>query len=168
MELPICEICVKEDILCPSCEEKLRKGEITEIDVKLSKLIYKLSEKYPGIRGISIKKTIDMGNLLVLIVGKNEIGNLIGKGGSIIKRIKKEVKRKIKVLEETENEKKLVQDVLLPARVQGINIVYMRDGTQEYKVRIPKEDMQALPADVQTIEKLLKRVTKKDMKVIFE
>lgn len=167
MKAPICEICLKSGILCLGCEDKLRQGVITDLDVKISKLLYELEEEHQ-IRDISFKKAVESRALIVISVGKGEIGNLIGKGGKTVKFLQKALKKKIRIIEDTEDKKKIIQDLLHPARVLGMNVLYMPSGEQKYKVRIPREDERRVPTNVQSAEEIISKLINLKVTIAFE
>ncbi len=82
MKAPICEVCLKTDgILCPADEKKLQDGIISELDVKVARLLYKLL----GDADIEFKKAVEAGDLVVIVVGEGDVPVVIGKGGKNIK-----------------------------------------------------------------------------------
>ena len=167
MKAPICDICLKSGILCLGCEEKLKRGTITELDVKISKLLYQLEEEH-HIRDITFSRAVESRNLIVIIVGKGEIGNLIGKGGKTVKFLQRSLRKKIRIIEDTDDTRKIIQDLLHPARVLGMNILYLPSGENQYKVRIPKEDERRIPTTVKSAEEIITKLVKQKIKIAFE
>ncbi|MBU7014726.1 MAG: KH domain-containing protein [Theionarchaea archaeon] len=167
MKAPICEICLKSGILCLGCEEKLRKGTITDLDVKISILLYQLEQEH-HIRDISFVKAVESRSIIVIIVGKGEIGNLIGKGGKTVKFLQRSLRKKIRIIEDTDDVRKIIQDLLHPARVMGMNILYMPSGETKHKVRVPREDERRIPTTVQSAEEILSKLTDLNIQVTFE
>ncbi|MGD2247071.1 MAG: transcription elongation factor NusA [Candidatus Methanofastidiosia archaeon] len=167
MKAPICDVCLKSGILCLGCEEKLKKGTITELDVKISKLLYQL-EKENHIRDITFVKAVESKSLIVIIVGEGEIGNLIGKGGKTVKFLQRSVRKKIRIIEDTDDFKKIIQDLLHPARVLGINILYLPSDEKKYKVRVPKEDERRIPTSVKSAEEILSKLVNLPIEIAFE
>lgn len=167
MKAPICEICLKSGILCLGCEEKLKKGIITELDVKISKLLYELEEEH-HIRDITFVKAVESRSLIVIIVGEGEIGNLIGKGGKTVKFLQRALRKKIRIIEDTDDIRKIIQDLLHPARILGMNILYLPSGDKRYKVRIPKEDERRVPTNVQSAEEIISKLTDLEVEIAFE
>jgi len=167
MKAPICDICLKSGILCLGCEEKLKRGTITDLDVKISKLLYQLEEEH-HIRDITFYRAVESRNLIVIIVGKGEIGNLIGKGGKTVKFLQRSLRKKIRIIEDTEDTRKIIQDLLHPARVLGMNILYLPSGENQYKVRIPKEDERRIPTTVKSAEEIITKLVKQKIMIAFE
>jgi transcription antitermination factor NusA-like protein len=167
MKAPICDVCLKSGILCLGCEEKLKRGTITELDVKISKLLYQL-EKENHIRDITFVKAVESKSLIVIIVGEGEIGNLIGKGGKTVKFLQRSVRKKIRIIEDTDDFKKIIMDLLHPARVLGINILYLPSEEKKYKVRVPKEDERRIPTSVKSAEEILSKLVNLPIEIAFE
>ncbi len=167
MKAPICDICLRSGILCLGCEDKLKMGVISELDVKIAKLLFELEEEH-HIRDVSFLKAVESRSLIVIIVGKGEIGNLIGKGGKTVKFLQKALKKKIRIIEDTEDKRKIVQDLLHPARVLGMNVLYLPSGEQKYKVRISKEDERRIPTNVQSAEETISKLTNLEVKIALE
>lgn len=167
MKAPICDICLKSGILCLGCEDKLKRGVISELDVKIAKLLFELEEEH-HIRDVSFLKAVESRSLIVIIVGKGEIGNLIGKGGKTVKFLQKALKKKIRIIEDTEDKRKIIQDLLHPARVLGMNVLYLPSGEQKYKVRISKEDERRIPTNVQSAEETISKLTNLEVKIALE
>ncbi|MFQ6051746.1 MAG: transcription elongation factor NusA [Candidatus Hydrothermarchaeota archaeon] len=168
MEFPVCSICVKSDLLCPGCEYKLEKGEISELDVEISRALYGMKDKYKTLRDISFKRSICKDDFVAIIIKEGKVGGLIGKGGKIIKTLSKRIGKTIRVIEDTKDEKVIAQELLTPAQVRGINIVFLPDGKERFKVRISKDDEKRLPADMKVLEEILCLLTGKYMEIVPE
>ncbi|WP_456482667.1 hypothetical protein [Methanopyrus sp.] len=172
MELPICEVCAKTGLLCPGCEERLERGEITETDVEVSKKLVELKEEHPSLEDVALLRTIDTGNLVVLVTKPGMAGKLIGKRGRISRALSDHLGKKVRVVEEIENPKdvrqlrKLIQDLILPARLLSVNVVYEPDG-ERYKAVIHHRDRHRVPADTEELEKAVKELTGIEVEVTF-
>lgn len=163
MELPICDVCLKSGILCQGCEKKLKSGEITPVELDIAIILYKL-----GDGKIGFKKTIDMGELLVIVTDKDQVGKLIGKGGKIVRAISKEIGKKVRVVGEDSDLKSVAKDLLAPARISGINIVYGKDGREKYKIRVKKEDARRIPSKLEQLNSIIKLLTDEETMVVVD
>jgi len=85
MKAPICNVCLKSDVLCSGCQEKLDEGEITELDIKISRILHELSNEYGSLRDSEIIKAIDTENVIVIVTAKGDGAKVVGKGGEIVK-----------------------------------------------------------------------------------
>lgn len=165
MKIPICEICAKSTALCSGCEEKLKAGRLSELDVKISRLLEKLAETH-NMQGADFYKAVDL-DKLVLVLTKGDVGVLIGKEGRVVSEISNAVGKKVRIAEVSGDMRKTVSDVLVPVRVLGINTIF-GDGKQKYRVRLPRNEMRQLPADVKTLEKALGQLFDAEVMIAFE
>lgn len=163
MRAPICEVCLKSDALCEECGKKLSENEISETDVRVSRYIYKL-EKTMFISDIHLVKTHELDGFIVLIVD-GSIGSLIGKSGRIIKMMSSDLGKRIRILAKGDV-RKMVQDLVSPARVFGINVLYSPKG-EEYTVVIPQVDKRKIFMDDGTLKKALSILFNKEVSVKF-
>ncbi len=169
MKAPICEVCLKtDDILCPADEKKLQEGIISELDVKVARLLYKLI----GDVDMEFKKAVEAGDLVVIMVGEGDVPITIGKAGKNIKALMRELEKRIRVIEAAdvnspEDLKKLATDLLYPAGVFGVNIVYKPGGGHYYKVLILSRDRKKLPEKPQLLEEILSQIAGAEVKITF-
>ena len=70
----------------------------------------------------TIKDCIIEPNNVTFIVKKGEIGQIIGKNGSIINKIKKELRREINVYEHSDKPEDFIKNLLYPVKIQEIEI----------------------------------------------
>jgi len=154
MVLPVCDVCLKSGMLCQGCENKLKSGEITQLDLDIAKLLFKL-----GDGKIGFKKTIEIGDVLIIVTDKDHVGKIIGKSGKIVRAISKKVGKKVRVIRECSNFKEIARDLIAPARISGINIVYGRDGEEKYKIRVMGEDSRRLPARLDVLNNIMNQLT---------
>jgi transcription antitermination factor NusA-like protein len=169
MKAPICEVCLKtDDILCPADEKKLQEGIISELDVKVARLLYKLL----GDVDMEFKKAVEAGDIIVIMVGEGDVPITIGKGGKNIKALMRELGKRIRVIEavevkDTEDLKKLATDLLYPASVFGVNVVYKPGGGTYYKVLVLSRDRKKLPEKAETLESILSQIAGTEVKINF-
>jgi transcription antitermination factor NusA-like protein len=149
------------------CENKVKEGKISPLDVKISRILFDLAKNDRGIASINFKRSIEADDLIVILVGKGEISNVVGKGGRMIHRLEEALNSKIRVIEEGADIRKQVQDVLTPAKVLGINILYSGGG-EEYRVRIPRAHLKLLPTSIDTFQAFFRKLTNKNIKLVFE
>jgi len=154
MILPVCDVCLKSGILCQGCENKLESGEISQIDLDIAKVLFKLGDGKLG-----FKKTIEVGDIVIIITEKDQVGKLIGKNGKIVRELSRTVGKKIRVVGKDSDLKAMSTDILAPARVSGINIVYGTDGEEKYKIRVMQEDSRKLPGRLDVLNEIIELLT---------
>ncbi|WP_297464168.1 KH domain-containing protein [Thermococcus sp.] len=169
MKAPICEVCLKtDDILCPADEKKLQEGIISELDVRVARLLYRLL----GDVDMEFKKAVEAGDLIVIMVGRGDVPIAIGKGGKNIKALMRELGKRVRVIEavevkDTEDLKKLATDLLYPAGVFGVNVVYRPGGGNYYKVLVLGRDRKKLPEKPELLEDILSQIAGTEVRINF-
>ena len=163
MVLPVCDVCLKSGMLCQGCENKLKSGEITQMDLDIAKLLYKLGEGKIG-----FKKTIEIGDTVIIVTDKEQVGKLIGKSGKIVREISRSIEKKVRVVGENSDLRAVAKDILAPARLSGINIVYGKDGQKKYKIRVMAEDSRRIPGRLDFLNSIIKELTSEDTLVVVD
>jgi transcription antitermination factor NusA-like protein len=135
--------------------------------VDASRVLYEFSQKNRGLNAISFKRAVEAGDLVVLLVGRGDVKSVVGRGGKTIRELSKRLRKNVRATEEGADLRKLAQDILTPAQVRGINVLYS-GGEEMYRVRVPRNDSKRLPASVETIQNLLTTLTNKSIKLVFE
>jgi len=165
MKTPICEICARTGNLCSGCSEKLQKGVISELEVKISQLLYQINEKH-NITEARFKKALDLGKI-VLILTDGDVGLLIGREGKVVSELSQTLGKKVRIAEFSGDVKKSIADILQPARLLGINRLYS-GGNEITKIRISKAELRNLPVDINTLEKAFNSLIGTEVKISFE
>jgi len=163
MVLPVCDVCLKSGMLCPGCENKLKSGEITQLDLDIAKLLFKL-----GDGKIGFKKTIEIGDVLIIVTDKDQVGKIIGKSGKIVRAVSKKVGKRVRVIGEGSNFKEIARDLIAPARISGINIVYGMDGEEKYKIRVMGEDSRRLPTRLDVLNNIMNQLTDEKTVIVID
>ncbi len=163
MRAPICADCLKTEDLCKECSERKEKGELSDLDVNVSRYLYKL-EKTLFISNTDLVKTHDLGDFALLIVDGN-IAPLIGKQGRMIKQISMDLGRKVRIVAKGDV-RNMVQDIISPARLYGINVLF-KDGSESYTVVIPDSDKKKVIMSDDTLRKALSTILDKEVTVRY-
>ncbi len=167
METPLCDNCLTGDPLCQACSEKLEKGEITELDKTLSRTLYSIDKEY-NLGDITFKKSIEANNLIVMIVGKEDVGRVVGKRGKIVRILRRKVNKKIRVVGDTDDLKVFVAELIYPAKLVGIDRIFPVSEEPINRVRIEKSSRDKIPALTEEIETALSKIKKENTKIVFE
>lgn len=168
MKTPICEVCLKSGILCPGCQQKLDKGEVSELDVKIARALYKASLRSKEIKDIRFDRSIVVNDLVILVVDRKDAPLLTGKGGKVVKSLGTQIKMNVRVLGDLHNLRGVADDLVRPARLLGVNTVYSTDGTTRHKIRIAREDAQKMPLGLGDFQALIARLTGQEVTTVFE
>ncbi len=151
----ICEVCVKSDVLCPVCQEKYEKGIIDDFDLKVARFLKSLEEKFKVLREAQIIKVFKTESRIIILTRKGDASKIVGKNGSIAKLVSKEMGQPVKVIEEGETIVDFINNLVYPATVESVNVVYGKDGNvSRYKILIHRKQYRKID------EKLLKEAIK--------
>jgi len=156
---PICESCLATGSLCAGCEARRASGEITEADVAVARKLYELGAQ------AGFDRAVERGGIIVIFT--KEPSAVIGRGGRNVSALNAALGRKIKVVDGNANPHDRIAEILLPAKLLGINKVF-KAGGEEYRVRIPKRDMPRLPTSLQVLNGLLAEILGKKTELKVE
>ena len=168
MKGPLCNFCLQTGILCGKCQSLLDSGELTTLDITVAMELSKLEQKYNELKDITFYRAVEVGPLVVVLVGERDLPVILGQRGRIIKALEKNINKRIRVIEISSSIGKMIEDLLTPAEVAGINTIWLPDGTTVKKVRIRNFDRKKLPASVDTLEGLILQLTREPIRIVFE
>ena len=168
MKTPICDICIKSGMLCPACQKHLESGRISPRDVELSQHLYALVKEGTLPDTISLLQTFEIDDTVVVVVPPDDVGTLIGRGGKIVKQLQKAMHLKLRVVAQTTDARRIVHDLLYPAKVVAVNKLYLPDGTIRKKMRIRTEGKKKLPMNLKTVTGIIERMTAETVEIVTE
>jgi len=72
--------CVKSGILCRRCEEKLEKGQVTELDLKVIQRMVELEKANPILEDVTYHRAVQADDMMAVLVDKRDLPKLLGGG----------------------------------------------------------------------------------------
>ncbi len=160
--------CVKSGVLCPKCEEKVSKGQVTKYDLEIIKLLCELERDYPSLQDIFFNKAVEVENVLAILVNRNDVGKILSYGGKIIKAISERTGKRIRILGYGGDDRQFIEDLLSPFSIFTINTVWLPDESTETKVILNGREPKRVPIDLEIIKKLAKEVRGITLRIEFE
>ena len=106
--------CVKSGIFCSRCEEKLKKGQITDLDVRVIRSITELEKENPTLQNVTFHKAVEAGDIMALMVDRRGMDTFLASGAKLAKSLGDRVRGREAV---THGEDRYHRDVL-PERAQ--------------------------------------------------
>jgi len=167
MKTELCSFCLKSGMLCQKCSTKVKVGEISELDLKIARLLLSLEEKYPSLQNISFFKAFDVGRTLAIVVGHGDVPRLLGYGGKIVKAISEKSGKSIRILEQGVDDRKFLEDLFMPLNILTINTIWLPDGTTETRVILKRKRGMQLPFDLKAIKEIAEKVRKITLRIEF-
>jgi len=165
MKTELCSFCLKSGILCQKCSAKVKSGEISQIDLKIARLLLSLEEKYPSLQSVCFYKAIEAEKTLAIIVGHGDLPRLLGYSGKIIKTLSDETGKNVRVLEYGVDDRKFLEDLFIPFSILTINTIWLPDGTTETRVILKRKRGAQLPFDVKALKEIASKVRKMSLRV---
>ena len=149
-------------VLCPSCEKKLEKGEISTLDVKISIFLGRRTRNIKELNNISLLKTEIADDYLILLFRKGDAGKFIRYAKEIIRELEGEFKKKVIALDYHPNLKKFIESVFHPIPIATINVIWLPDGSKETRVILERR---VRGRRVELAKKIIQRVMNVEVKV---
>ena len=163
----VCHFCLKSGILCPKCQAKLRLGEISEIDLKIGRLLLSLESTYPNLQDIYYHKAVETDGILALIVGKGDVARLLSHGGKILRAMNEKTGKSIRLLEYGVDDRKFLEDLFAPLNIITINTIWLPDGTQETRAILRKRGRRPPRINVVALKQIAEKVRGITLRVEF-
>jgi transcription antitermination factor NusA-like protein len=167
MKTELCSFCLKSGILCQKCSAKVKAGEISELDLKIARLLLSLEETYPSLQNLCFYKAVDVNKTLAVIVGHGDVPRLLGYGGKITKALSEETGKSIRDLEHGVDDRKFLEDLFTPLSILTINTIWLPDGTTETRVILRKRRSYQVPFDLKALKEIARKVRKMSLRVEF-
>lgn len=166
MKYPLDKICVKSGVLCPSCQRKVESGLVSEDDIGVMKSLMDVEEelKFLGRKGEYVRSIRGPDSTIIVLRGDFEISEL----QELEKALSDKLDTRVKVVVETGDAKKLVEQIIAPASLLGLNKVWLPTGVEIVNVRVPKRDMRFLGKRVGEYESILSKMLGVETHIVFE
>jgi len=165
MKTELCSFCLKSGMLCQKCSAKVKAGEISQVDLKIARLLLSLEEKYPSLQNVCFYKAVDVEKTLAIIVGHGDVPKILGYNGKIVKAIGDETGKNVKVLEYGVDDRKFLEDLFIPFSILTINTIWLPDGTTETRVILKRKRGAQLPYDLKALKEIASKVRKMSLRV---
>ncbi len=160
--------CVKSGILCRRCEEKLEKGQITELDLKVIQKIVELEKDNPVLEDVTYHRAVEADDLMAVLVDKKDLPKLLGGGARIVKELGETFGKRVKLISYGGDDREFLEDLLSPLSILTINTVWIPDGSTETKVILTGRQPRNMPVDLEKVRKIAQELKGMTLRVEFE
>jgi transcription antitermination factor NusA-like protein len=127
MSFPICEECASSGILCEKCEERVRRGDVSEVEVLLSELL--ATHEADG-----FERIVELSDKLVIIASEKEALQIIGKKGKTVRELSGKLGRRIAVIAGGWDPESIAKSIARPNKLLTVNRVFKEDGKERLKL----------------------------------
>jgi len=165
----ICDFCLKSGILCSKCQAKLRSGKVTDVDLKVGRLLLSLESTYPPLQDIRFYGALEANDVLAVIVGRGDVARILSYGGKIIRELGEKMGKTVRVLEHGVDERKFLEDLFAPLSLITINTIWLPDGTTETRAILKKRRRRTKSSltNVEALKEIAKKVRGITLRVEF-
>ena len=167
MKTVLCSFCLKSGMLCQKCSARLESGEISELDMKIARILLPLEEKYPSLQNVYFHRAFEVDRTLAVIVGQGDVPRLLGYGGKIIKTLAEETGKSIRILEAGVDNRKFLEDLFAPLSIMTINTIWLPDGSTETRVILKRRRGSHPSFDFDALKEIAQKVRNMTLRVEF-
>jgi len=159
---------VKSGILCRRCEEKVEKGLVTELDLKVIQRIVELEKDNPVLQDVTYHRSVEADGVMAVLVDKKDMPKLLGGGAKIVKDLGETFGKRVKLISYGGDDRDFLEDLFSPLSILTINTVWIPDGTQETKVILTGREPRRMPVDLEKVRKIAQELKGMTLRVEFE
>ncbi len=167
MKTVLCSFCLKSGMLCQKCSARLESGEISELDMKIARILLSLEEKYPSLQNVYFHRAFEVDRTLAVVVGQGDVPRLLGYGGKIIKTLAEETGKSIRILEAGVDNRKFLEDLFAPLSIMTINTIWLPDGSTETRVILKRRRGSHPSFDVDALKEIARKIRNMILRVEF-
>ncbi|MEM1602213.1 MAG: hypothetical protein QXS36_00685 [Candidatus Bathyarchaeia archaeon] len=167
MKAELCQFCLRSGILCPKCRAKIEKGEVTQRDLEIARLLISIENEYPLLQDVYFRGTIEADNILAILVRRGDATKILSYGGKIIKFLESKTGKDIRILEYNAGERKFIEDLFAPLPVLAINKIWLPDGSIETRVILKGKDKRRSSLNINAMKEIARRVKGLTLRIEF-
>lgn len=158
---------MKSGILCQKCQEKIKKGEVTDTYLKVARLLISLENKFIPIQNMFLHNAVETDGTLVLLVGRGDVARILSYGGKIVREVGEKTGKTIRILEHGTEDRKFLEDLFAPMQIVTINTIWLPDGTTETRVILKTSGRRTPRTNVNNLKEIAKKIRGITLRVEF-
>ena len=160
--------CVKSGILCRRCEEKVEKGQVSQLDLKVIQRMVELEKDNPVLQDVTYHRSVEADGVMAVLVDKKDMPKLLGGGAKIIKDLAETFGKRVKLISYGGDDREFLEDLFSPMSILTINTVWIPDGSTETKVILTGRRPRNMPVDLDKVRKIAEELKSMTLRVEFE
>ncbi len=137
VEIPLDKICVRTGVLCPRCQSLVDRGLYNDLDIRVMRALLEVERKYRDTR-IRFVKAYRIDDIVYVLV-ESSPGVPASLGADIRKHLDVEGVERVLVVEYRADKRRLIEEIIAPYRVIGIQEAFLPDGGEVVIVKVPVE-----------------------------
>lgn len=160
--------CVKSGILCRRCEEKVEKGQVTELDLKVIQRMVELEKDNPVLQDVTYHRSVEADGMIAVLVDKKDLPRLLGGGAKIVKDLEETFGKRVKLISYGGDDREFLEDLFSPMSILTINTIWIPDGSTETKVILTGRQPRNMPVDLDKVRKIAHEIKGMALRIEFE
>jgi transcription antitermination factor NusA-like protein len=160
--------CVKSGILCRRCEEKLEKGQITELDLKVIQRIVELEKEHPVLQDVTYHRSVEADGMMAVLVDRRDVPKLLSGGAKVVKELGEAFGKRVKLISYGGDDREFLEDLFSPLSILTINTIWIPDGSTETKVILTGRQPRKMPVDLDTVKTVAHELKGMTLRIEFE
>jgi transcription antitermination factor NusA-like protein len=160
--------CVKSGILCRRCEEKLEKGLVTELDLKVIQRMVELEKDFPVLQDVTYHKAVEADDMMAILVDRKDLPRLLSGGAKIVKDLGETFGKRVKLISYGGDDREFLEDLFSPLSILTINTIWIPDGSTETKVILTGRQPRYMPVDPEKVRKIAQELKGMTLRIEFE
>ncbi len=172
LRFPLDYICVKTGVLCPRCQKLIDSGEVEVFEVDIMRVLIDLEnddELKDLVKSLTYIKSYKVSDTIVVLVDLKEKFVHPSILQRIARAIGERLRARVRVINSASKDlRSVASQLVFPARILGINTVWLPDGSTFYVVRIPRNEARYIPIPLSTVERILSSITGIDVQIRAE
>jgi len=160
--------CVKSGILCRKCQEKIEKGQITDLDLKIIRLLTDLEKENPALQDVTYHKAVEAENNVVVLVDRRDMGKILSGGAKTVHAISDSLGKRVKILSYGGDDRQFLEDLFSPLSILTLNTIWIPDGSTETKAILSGRQPRRMPVDLEMVKGLAKEIRNMSLRIEFE
>lgn len=165
LEIPICSFDAKTGLLCPICEAKAKRGEISEADVEVSKALVQLAGRSKDLDSVSLVRSHKVGRDYLLEV--NAPALLLLRDNELKSELERSLDGRIWATGSSSSDRQLVEDLVHPFTLTSMSTLWLPDGSKVSKATLVSAGRR-LGWRLGTAQKLVKAARGMDLIIDYE
>ena len=167
MKTPICSFDAKTGILCTKCETKLKSGHLKQAEIEAAIRLTRIAERNQDINKFTMVGAAEVDSDSVLILRGSDI-SILRANPTLMKEVKEEFQRQVWFIEAEATDRRFMENIFFPCKVQSINLIWLPDGSKLTKVVIESRCDSMVPFDLQQIQKIAQTLRNIELHIEFE
>ncbi|HYB67718.1 MAG TPA: hypothetical protein VEC43_05270 [Candidatus Acidoferrales bacterium] len=160
--------CVKSGILCRRCEEKLEKGQITDLDLKVIQRMVELEKEHPVLQDVTYHRSVEADGMMAVLVDRKDVPRLLGGGAKVVKDLGDTFGKRVKLISYGGDDREFLEDLFSPLSILTINTIWIPDGSTETKVILTGRQPRRMPVNLDIVKTMAQELKGMTLRIEFE